>query len=274
MARVRNLKPSFFTNEDLAKCTPYARLCFAGLWGLADREGRLEDRPLRIKAQILAMDAVEVDPLLSELKEHGFILRYEAQGRAFIQVLQFMKHQNPHHREPRSVIPSPESLGLYGQYIGGKAQGHSEAFTSSDGYKASDEPRALGSTLVIPSTQSRAEPGTRNPEPGTQEQKLSATPRENSSNLNGHDLLGEKPAESTKTKRSIVPVQRIVDLYHAKLCPPLPTVEKITPKREGQIRQRWLQDLPDFEAWSAYFDDVLASPFLMGKVPGREGRPP
>jgi len=95
-----------------------------------------------------------------------------------------------------------------------------------------------------------------------------------SPNPNGHDLLGEKPAEVTKAKRSIVPVQRIVDLYHAKLCPPLPTVEKITPKREGQIRQRWLQDLPDFEAWSAYFDDVLASPFLMGKVPGREGRPP
>ena len=44
MARARNIKPGFFKNEDLAECSPWARLCFAGLWTLADREGRLEDR--------------------------------------------------------------------------------------------------------------------------------------------------------------------------------------------------------------------------------------
>jgi len=33
-----------------------ARLLYPGLWMLADREGRLEDRPLRIKAEILPYD--------------------------------------------------------------------------------------------------------------------------------------------------------------------------------------------------------------------------
>jgi len=48
MARSRNIKPGFFRNEMLAECSPLARLLFAGLWCLADRFGRLEDRPKRI----------------------------------------------------------------------------------------------------------------------------------------------------------------------------------------------------------------------------------
>ena len=52
MARAKNIKPGFFTNEQLAECSFAARLLFVGLWTLADREGRLEDRPRRIRAQV------------------------------------------------------------------------------------------------------------------------------------------------------------------------------------------------------------------------------
>ena len=52
MARARNLKPSFFTNDKLAELHPLGRLLFAGLWTIADREGRLEDRPKRIKTDV------------------------------------------------------------------------------------------------------------------------------------------------------------------------------------------------------------------------------
>ena len=51
MARARNIKPSFFMNEDLGQADPLVSLLFISLWCLADREGRLEDRPLKIKAQ-------------------------------------------------------------------------------------------------------------------------------------------------------------------------------------------------------------------------------
>ena len=37
MARARNIKPGFFTNDVLADCDPLARLLFAGLWTVADR---------------------------------------------------------------------------------------------------------------------------------------------------------------------------------------------------------------------------------------------
>lgn len=107
MARSRNIKPGFFINDELAECEPLARLLFAGLWCIADREGRLEDRPKRIKAEILPYDDCDVDQLLNQLAKHGFILRYEVNSDQYIQIINFSKHQNPHIKEAESIIPPP-----------------------------------------------------------------------------------------------------------------------------------------------------------------------
>ena len=107
MARARNIKPGFFANEDLAECEPLARLLFAGLWCLADREGRLEDRPKRIRAELLPYDMCDADNLLNQLQARGFILRYTHGEGRFIQVLKFDSHQNPHMKEAKSSIPAP-----------------------------------------------------------------------------------------------------------------------------------------------------------------------
>lgn len=109
MARARNIKPGFFANEDLAECEPLARLLFAGLWCLADREGRLEDRPKRIRAELLPYDSCDADDLLNQLQARGFILRYSHGEGRFIQVLKFDSHQNPHMKEAKSSIPAPGS---------------------------------------------------------------------------------------------------------------------------------------------------------------------
>ncbi|MEW9581383.1 hypothetical protein [Paraburkholderia sp. DGU8] len=101
------MKPSFFTNDVLAEIDPLGRILFQGLWCLADREGRLEDRPKKIKAELLPYDNCEADSLLQELADREFILRYEASGKRFIQVLNFARHQNPHCKEAASSIPSP-----------------------------------------------------------------------------------------------------------------------------------------------------------------------
>lgn len=109
MARARNIKPGFYKNEDLAECSVWARLIFPGIWMLADREGRLEDRPKRIKGELLPFDSIEVDPLLSELERFGFILRYAVDGIRYIQITKFSEHQAPHVREAASTIPAPSS---------------------------------------------------------------------------------------------------------------------------------------------------------------------
>src|SRR5262245_30051913 len=62
LARIRSIKPGFFRNEDLAAFPFQHRLLFAGLWLLADREGRLEDRPKRIHADLFPYDpALDVE---------------------------------------------------------------------------------------------------------------------------------------------------------------------------------------------------------------------
>jgi hypothetical protein len=106
MARLRIIKPGFFLDDELASCTPFARLLFAGLWTIADREGRLEDRPQRIRAQILPYDEVDVPGLLAELAEAGFIVRYEAEGRRLITIPSWSRHQRPHPREAASALPA------------------------------------------------------------------------------------------------------------------------------------------------------------------------
>lgn len=108
MARARNIKPGFFKNETLAELSPLTRLLFVGLWCIADRNGRLEDRPKRIRAEVLPYDDGSVDDMLNELQRAEFILRYEAEGQRFIQVLNFGKHQTPHHKEVASTIPAPD----------------------------------------------------------------------------------------------------------------------------------------------------------------------
>jgi hypothetical protein len=107
MARARLLKPGFFTNETLAELSPLHRLCYEGLWTLADREGRLEDRPKRIKLQVLPFDDVDIDQILSDLEQQGFVQRYVQEGERYIAIPTFLKHQNPHVNEPKSVIPPP-----------------------------------------------------------------------------------------------------------------------------------------------------------------------
>jgi hypothetical protein len=107
VSRARNLKPGFFRNEDLADLPFAYRLLFQGLWCVADREGRLEDRPKRIKADVFPYDDVDVAAGLEALADAGFILRYQVGETQYIQVLAFHKHQNPHCKEAASTIPAP-----------------------------------------------------------------------------------------------------------------------------------------------------------------------
>lgn len=105
MARARNIKPGFFVNEDLTELDAWTRLLFIGLWTLADKAGRLEDRPKKIKIGVFPVDSVDVEEMLQGLARFGFINRYEVNGSKYIQIVNWDRHQNPHHTEKESVIP-------------------------------------------------------------------------------------------------------------------------------------------------------------------------
>ena len=105
MARARNIKPGFFRNADLVELSFEARLLFIGLWTIADRAGRLEDRPKQIKMELFPADNMDCDALLGQLAAIGMIERYSHGGSRVIQVVSFTKHQNPHRDEKASTLP-------------------------------------------------------------------------------------------------------------------------------------------------------------------------
>ncbi len=105
MARQRIIKPTIYGNEEIAQLPFEGRWLFTGLWTMADCDGRLEDRPMRIKAHVFPHDQVDVSPLLTRLEEVGFIIRYQVDGVKCIQINNFRKHQKPHPKEERSSLP-------------------------------------------------------------------------------------------------------------------------------------------------------------------------
>lgn len=106
MARARNIKPSFFKNELLGQADPMLGLLFISLWTLADKSGRLEDRPLRIKAETFPYrENININGYLTELVALGFIDRYKVGETAIIEVINFTKHQTPHSTEKASELP-------------------------------------------------------------------------------------------------------------------------------------------------------------------------
>jgi len=106
--RSRNIKPGFFKNYELADVGPLCQLLFAGLWCLADKRGRLEDKPRLIKAEVFPYYDCDIDDLLGTMQRKKFIERYSVCGCNYIQIINFGKHQNPHHTEKDSIIPGVE----------------------------------------------------------------------------------------------------------------------------------------------------------------------
>lgn len=103
--RARNIKPGFFCNEELVELSPVCRLFFIGLWCFADREGRFEARPTKIKMAIFPAESHDIQAMLNDLTRTGFLHFYEVNGSKFYEINNFARHQKPHIREQESNIP-------------------------------------------------------------------------------------------------------------------------------------------------------------------------
>lgn len=104
MARIRTVKPEFFTSEDICALSPLARLLYIGTWLEADREGRLTWKPNTLKTRYLPNDAVDIQVLCTELIDHGLVVLY---GYGFAYIPTFLEHQVINPRESKSKIPEP-----------------------------------------------------------------------------------------------------------------------------------------------------------------------
>jgi hypothetical protein len=107
MARIRTIKPEMFDDPDLGALSPLARWLFVGLLTQADKRGRLADEPERLKLRLLGFDRkADVVAILTELHHANLVIRYRVEGKAYLWVRTFEKHQHSHPKEPESKIPA------------------------------------------------------------------------------------------------------------------------------------------------------------------------
>ena len=109
MARIRTIKPDFFTSEVVAGLPLRSRLTWIGLWTYCDDFGRCRANVKLVKAAVWALDEVSISDIeidLNTLADRGLIFRYSVDGKDYIQVTNWKEHQRVSH-PTESKIPDP-----------------------------------------------------------------------------------------------------------------------------------------------------------------------
>lgn len=108
MARIRSIKPEFWTSEQVVACSSNARLLFIGIWTFSDDNGIHPDKPAQLKMKVFPGDMFtfqDIAAMVDELEENGLVKRYEVDGEAYIQVTGWGKHQRID--QPSFKYPTP-----------------------------------------------------------------------------------------------------------------------------------------------------------------------
>jgi hypothetical protein len=105
MARIRTIKPEFWTDEKIVELSPFSRLLFIGLWNFADDEGRMVFSLGRIKMQIFPGDSLDISELFGEIR--GKLVEiYTIDNIEYLQITGFSRHQKIDKRMS-SKYPAP-----------------------------------------------------------------------------------------------------------------------------------------------------------------------
>ncbi|WP_095064339.1 DnaT-like ssDNA-binding domain-containing protein [Pseudomonas sp. Irchel s3f19] len=120
MARIRTIKPEFWTSEQVMECSAMARLLFIGIWNFCDDAGNHPMSPKTIKALVFPGDditALAVEGLLAELVSNRLITIYEAASKQYLHVngWHHQKIDRPTVKHPEFVEPSQSARREVGE---------------------------------------------------------------------------------------------------------------------------------------------------------------
>lgn len=108
MARIRSIKPEFWTSEQVMECSLNARLMFLGMWNFADDSGRLPYSPKSIKAQIFPSDDLSLETIrgmILELSANGLVLIYAIEGKEYLQITGWHHQRIDKPQKPKCPAP-------------------------------------------------------------------------------------------------------------------------------------------------------------------------
>ena len=112
MARIRTIKPEFWTNEQVMECSMNARLLFIGIWNFCDDQGRISFSCKQLKAQIFPADDISgetIRGMIDELSSNGLVLCYEVENKQYLQVTGW-HHQRIDRPQPSKIPPIPSNV--------------------------------------------------------------------------------------------------------------------------------------------------------------------
>jgi hypothetical protein len=96
MARIRTIKPEFPQSETIGKLSRDARLLFIQLWTVADDSGRARGNVAYLSGALFPYDddaKTKMKKWLGELDAAGCIRQYEVDGKQYLDIPSFLKHQ-------------------------------------------------------------------------------------------------------------------------------------------------------------------------------------
>jgi len=108
MARIRTVKPAFFSDEKLGQCKRDSRLLFIGLWVHGDDYGTVRSNPAWIKANVFPYDndisTENIKEWAAELSDKKMIIPFEYKKENFYHIRTFYKHQRVD-KKSEPIIP-------------------------------------------------------------------------------------------------------------------------------------------------------------------------
>lgn len=237
--RIRALKPGFFANEDLCELSPWHRLAFEGLWCCADRQGRIEDRPKRLKGFIFPYDDLDMNTLLWDLSHAGFIIRYAVNGHPLIWIPTWDDHQHPRQDEPQSRLAAFEP---------GTERRNGPDQTTFPASRPLDTVDSIGVTGTVtgPSLHS---------DEGVTAQRIGQL---------DNWTIGPLDKAPPPAATPVVRAQDLIDLWNATTKPPVPRCRELTEERRRKIRAR-VNKQPSMAWWREVFEAVQSNPFYRGE---------
>ncbi len=250
MARIRTVKPEFWTSEQVMEISPLARLAFIALWTFSDDNGVHPASYKTLRAEAFAGDDITADAvagLVSEMLREGLLGDFESNGKRYWFVTGWGKHQRIDKPTYRHPVPPTESL------CPGVVVEHS-----------TNPPRAL----------EESSPAERNGMEWNGKEAMAFVPGKPET----FDVVADSPPTC--------PANDIVALYH-ELMPLNPPVKVLSETRKRAIRARWkeaalLTSKPfgyinrqeGLAAWREFFMVCAESEFLTGRAVASPGRPP
>jgi len=118
VARIRSVKPEFWTDRKLARLSRDARLLYIALWNQADEWCRVHGDARYVKGHCLPYDddlsLGAIDRILDELAAAGHLQRYEADGDPYLFLPKMGRHQRLEPNKVPSRLPEPPSPQVTG----------------------------------------------------------------------------------------------------------------------------------------------------------------